>query len=142
VVQSQRPFAARPDLPARLESTIDEALRYWGGRWSDLAQVTITLEDGRYVTCPGRPNATGCFDGRGLRVSTQDLGTPFDCVEQTVLVHEIGHAVIGDREHTDPRWMDFEPVALSLDGRAGYSTNGEVACTLFPSVWRHLLGQP
>jgi hypothetical protein len=137
VVASQTPFATRPDLPGRLESTIDAALGYWGGSWSDLKPVTITLEDGRYVECQGHASATGCFDGRDLRVSTQDLGAPFACVEQTVLVHEIGHAVIGDPDHLDPRWMDFEPVVSSLDGRTGYAPGGEVPCPIYVSVWRH-----
>jgi hypothetical protein len=142
VIAAKTPFAMRPDLPARLESTVEAALGYWGGSWSDLRLVTITLEDSRYVECPGNASATGCFDGRDLRVSTQDLGTPFACVEQTVLVHEVGHAVIGDPNHVDPRWMDFEPVALGLDGRTGYTPDAEVACPIFVSVWRHPLGQP
>jgi len=137
VVASQTAFATQADLPGRLGSTVEAALGYWGGSWSDLRQVTITLEDGRYVQCLGHASATGCFDGRDLRVSTQDLGTPFACVEQTVLVHEVGHAVIGDPDHLDPRWMDFEPVAASLEGRTGYAPGGEVPCPLFVSVWRH-----
>jgi hypothetical protein len=142
VVDSQTPFATHPDLPGRLESTIDAALGYWGGSWSDLERVTISLEDARYVECLGHASATGCFDGRDLRVSTQDLGTPFACVEQTVLVHEVGHAVIGDPDHLDPRWMDFEPVASSLEGRTGYAPGGEVPCPLFVSVWRHPPASP
>jgi len=142
VVHAQTPFATSPDLPARLESTIAAALGYWGGGWSDLQRVTITLEDSRYVACAGHASATGCFDGRELRVSTQDLGSPFACVAETVLVHEGGHAVIGDPDHHDLRGMDFEPVARSLDGRTGYASGGEVACPIFVSVWRHPLGQP
>jgi hypothetical protein len=142
LVHSQVPFATRPDLAARLESTVDEALGYWGGEWSDLRGVTITLEEGRYVTCAGHASAAGCLEGRELRLSTQDLGSPFACVEATVLVHEIGHAVIGDPGHTDARWMDFDPLARSLDGRTGYTADGEVACRVFVSVWRHPLGQP
>ena len=53
VVDSQTPFATHPDLPGRLESTIDAALGYWGGSWSDLERVTISLEDARYVECLG-----------------------------------------------------------------------------------------
>jgi len=140
VVDAQAPFATSPDLPARLESTVEAALGYWGGNWASLQRVTITLEDGRYVQCAGHPSAAGCFDGRHLRVSTQDLGRTFACVEQTVLVHEIGHAVIGDPGHVDPRWMDFEPVVRGLDGRTGYAPEGEVACPISVSVWRHLPG--
>lgn len=142
LVHSQVPFATSPDLPDRIETTVAASLGYWGGDWADLKAITITLEEGRYVECPGHPSATGCLAGGQLRLSTQDLGNPFACVEQTVLVHEIGHAVIGDPSHTDPRWMDFDPVARSLDGRTGYAASGAVACPLFVSIWRHPLGQP
>jgi hypothetical protein len=142
LVHSQAPFATRPDLPARLESTVDAALSYWGGNWSDLRGVTIALEEGRYVACAGHAAATGCFEGREVRLSTQDLGLPFACVEATVLVHEIGHAVIGDAGHADARWMDFDPLARDLEGRTGYAAAGEVDCPIAVSVWRHPLGQP
>jgi hypothetical protein len=136
------PFAQHPDFPARLESTIDAALRYWGGSWSDLAGMTITLEDGPYLTCGGSDRSLGCFDGN-IRMATTDPGIGvFSCVETTVLVHEIGHAVIGDRMHQDPRWMDFAAVAEALAGRVGYSAGGEVTCDLYPSVWRHLPATP
>jgi hypothetical protein len=54
-----------------------------------------------------------------------------------VLVHEIGHAVIGDATHEDPRWMDFQVLTTRLDGRRGYTATGEDTCQLFPSVWQH-----
>ncbi len=132
------PFAQRTDFPARLESTIDAALGYWGGSWRDLAGLTITLEDGPYLSCGGKSQSLGCYDGN-IRMVTQDPGVGvFSCIEETVLVHEVGHAVIGDRLHQDPRWMDFEAVARALDGRVGYSHAGEVACELYVSVWRSL----
>lgn len=136
VVDTGVPFASRPDLPARLESTAEAALAYWGGRWSDLAGATITLDAGDFVTCEGTEGATGCYDG-DVRISTSDFGRPYACVEQTTLVHEIGHAVIGDPDHLDPRWMDFGPVAEALWGRAGYTSDGVVDCPIAVSVWRH-----
>jgi hypothetical protein len=136
VVHSQAAFVLRPDLPGRLESTIDAALAYWGGDWRDMEGRTVTLEGDRYVQCHGVASATGCFDG-DIRVSTSDLGNTFSCVEQTELVHEVGHAVIGDAAHQDPRWMDFEAVAGVLAGRVGYTGAGQVECPIFVSVWRH-----
>lgn len=142
VNETAAPFARHTDFPARIESTIDAALRYWGGSWSDLAGKTITLEDGPYVSCGGSDRSLGCYDGN-IRMVTQDPGIgTFSCVETTVLVHEIGHAVIGDRLHEDPRWMDFGPVAAALAGRVGYSVSGEVACQLYVSVWQHLPARP
>ncbi len=136
VVSSGAPFAHRADLPTRIESTVDAALGYWGGSWQALAGSTITLDGDRYVHCAGNPGAIGCYDG-DIRVSTQDAGFTYYCVEETALVHEVGHAVIGDPEHLDPRWMDFSAVSQELAGRTGYSGDGEVPCQLWASVWQH-----
>ena len=141
VVETGAPFAHHPDFPARIESTLEVALRYWGGAWSDLAGSTITLVDAQYVSCGGT-SALGCWDG-DIRFTTRDPGIgTFSCVEQTILVHEVGHAVLGDPAHEDPRWMGFDPVYAALSGRIGYDTAGEVDCPLFASVWRHPNGAP
>lgn len=135
-LETPAPFARAPDFPERLETTLEAALRYWGGDWSDLAGVTITFTGATSVECGGR-SSLGCYDG-DIRLTTVDpsLGT-FACVEQTVLVHEVGHAVIGDPRHFDPRWMDLVPLEQELSGRVGYDTEGETACPIYPSVWRH-----
>ncbi len=139
-IESSVPFATQRDLPSRIETTVGAALAYWGGDWRTLAGRTITLSGEQYVSCGGSTQALGCYDG-DFRITTSDPGTgPFECVEQTVLVHEIGHAVIGDPEHEDPRWMDFGSVLDTLSGRVGYSADGEVDCTIYPSVWRHVTG--
>jgi hypothetical protein len=135
VVRSDAAFVQTSDFPDRVESTLSVALAYWGGRWEDLQGRTITF-DGGAVTCGGVTGAAGCFDGE-LHVSTSDLGSAFSCVEQTVLVHEVGHAVIGDAAHADARWMDFSEPERQLQGRIGYAPAGEVACPIFVSVWRH-----
>jgi hypothetical protein len=136
VVDSSAPFALRPDFPARTESTIDAALKYWGGSWQVLEGRTVTFEGEQHVACPGSPDAIGCYDGN-IRVSTRDVAFTYYCVEETVLVHEVGHAVIGDPDHLDPRWMDFAPVMEDLAGRTGYVEEGEVPCQLWVSVWQH-----
>jgi len=136
MVRSDAPFTAQPDLAHRIDSTLAAALAYWGGSFEQVAGMTITLDGARYVECGGVPGAIGCYDG-DIRVSTGDMGNDFACVEQTALVHEVGHAVIGDRGHTDPRWMDFESVASALDGRSGYDGERQTACPVAVSVWRH-----
>jgi hypothetical protein len=136
VVRTAAPFAARPDFPARVESTVEAALAYWGGGWDRLDGVTIDFEGTPHVACAGTAGAIGCFDG-DIRVTTQDPTVELTCVEQTALVHEVGHAVIGDAAHTDPRWMDFEPVAQALAGRPGYGAAGEAPCPIYLSLWRH-----
>jgi hypothetical protein len=140
VVDSSAPFALRPDLPARIESTAEAALKYWGGSWRVLPGMTITLVGDRHVACAGAPDAVACYDG-DIRVSTQDAGVDYRCVEETALVHEIGHAVIGDPSHLDPRWMDFVPVTQELAGRTGYAEDGEVPCQIWVSVWQHPPGR-
>jgi hypothetical protein len=141
VVESDAPFVRHPDLPSRIESTVDAALQYWGGTWEDLEATTIVL-GGDHVVCGTNPSALGCFDG-ALKIATADPGTgQVTCVEQTVLVHEVGHAVIGDPLHTDPRWMELEPVGDALQGRRGYTSTGEVDCLISLSVWRHPLNRP
>src|SRR5512138_335099 len=134
VVDTDAPFAQQPDLAPRVESTVEAALRYWGGDWATLRGRTITLSGRASVRCGGSEGALGCFDG-DVRVTTADPGTgTVRCVEQTVLVHEIGHAVLGDPYHEDPRWMQLEPVEGALAGRVGYTASGEADCTIHLSV--------
>jgi predicted small lipoprotein YifL len=135
-VNSDALFTQGADFRDRLESTLDAALAYWGGSWSDLAGRSISLEGSTFVACHGVASATGCFDGN-IRISTSDLGRTFSCVEETELVHEVGHAVLGDAAHQDPRWMDFVSVAQALSGRAGYSGAGETGCPIIENVWQH-----
>ncbi len=132
VVNSTADFTKRSDFPARIESTVDAALKYWGGSWAQLDGRSITFEGDRFVACGNTSSAIGCFDGN-IRVSTRDVAFTYSCVEATALVHEIGHAVIGDPDHTDPRWMDFGAVIDALQTEAG----GDSGCSIYPSVWRH-----
>ncbi|HET6413627.1 MAG TPA: hypothetical protein VFG53_16320 [Anaeromyxobacter sp.] len=141
VLETDAPFTEAADFQSRLHDTIDVALSYWGGSWSDLNGRTITIVDAPSVECGGG-SALGCFDGN-VQLTTRDpgLGT-FVCIEETVLVHEIGHAVLGDPDHTDPRWMQMDSVAAALSGREGYSSEGLVPCVPYVSVWRHPLDAP
>jgi len=136
VVRSDAAFTRSIDFPARIESTVDAALGYWGGSWSDLAGATIVFDGSPHVDCGNLGLSTGCYDG-DIRVSTLDAGESITCVEATVLVHEVGHAVIGDADHLDPRWMDFASLAGALDGRAGYAATGPASCVPVANVWRH-----
>lgn len=141
ILETSAPFAHAPDFGERIQSTIDVALQYWGGSWSEVAGRSILLVDDPYVSCGGG-RSLGCFDG-DIRLTTRDPGRgTLSCIEESVLVHEIGHAVLGDPNHTDPRWMELEPVASALSGRVGYLADGEALCTVYVSVWRHPLGSP
>jgi hypothetical protein len=142
-VQTTAPFASAPDFAVRLDDTIDVALAYWGGTRQDLAGKTIELVDEQNPHVCSNAGALGCYDGRTLAVTTRDPSTgTFLCVEQTALVHEIGHLVIGDPDHTDPRWMEMDTIAQALSGRTGYTASGTAPCDMYVSVWRHPLGTP
>jgi hypothetical protein len=141
VLQSDAAFTQAPDFQARLDNTIDVALAYFGGTRADIDGRSITFVDAPGVDCGGR-QALGCFDGN-IRLTTRDPGIgTFACVEQTILVHEIGHAVLGDPDHTDPRWMEMDAVASELNGRTGYVDGGAAPCVTYVSVWRHPLDSP
>jgi len=136
VVRSDAAFAQQPDFAPRIESTVAAALEYWGGSWSDLNGKSIEFDSAAHVQCAGVSAAVACYDG-DIRVSTQDAGTTLPCVEETALVHEVGHAIIGDPDHTDPRWMDFSTVAAKLRGRQGYGQGRETECPISISMWQH-----
>ena len=136
LVRSDAAFTRSPDFPVRVESTLQAALDYWGGTWTDLAGTLIVFDGSPHVACAGHESSTGCYDG-DIRVSTVDAGEPISCVEATVLVHEVGHAVVGDPGHADPRWMDFASLAGALEGRTGYASAGLVSCMPVANVWRH-----
>lgn len=141
-LDTDAPFAREPGFPRRLEEVLQGTLQYWGGGWDALAGRTLTLTSDHEVSCGGIAGASGCYDG-ALRVSTWERGLgPAACVERTVLVHEVGHAVVGDRLHHDPRWMDMAALGDALAGGDGYSTAGEVPCVVAVSVWRHPLDAP
>ena len=141
VLETSAPFAYQPDFSDRMQNTVAVALDYWGGAQDDLDGRTITFVDDQYVACNGSA-ALGCYDGN-IRLTTRDpgLGT-FACVEATILVHEIGHLVLGDPRHTDPRWMEMDTVAAELSGRPGYTASGDTPCITYLSVWRHPLNSP
>ena len=141
-IDTSAAFAHQVGFPARIEAVIGASLAYWGGGWDRLAGRELTLSNGPYVTCGDARSASGCWDGN-LRISTWDPGVgTVACVEQTVLVHEIGHAIVGDRLHQDPRWMEFDSVAAALAGGTGWGPDGATTCQVSVSVWRHPLDAP
>jgi hypothetical protein len=141
VLETDAPFVNAGDFTERMRDTTDVALAYWGGTWGDMAGRTITLVDAPYVPCHGA-ESLGCTAG-DIVLTTRDPGVgTVSCIEETVLVHEIGHAVIGDPDHLDPRWMQMDEVAEALGGHLGYAAGGTVPCPTYVSVWRHPLGSP
>jgi hypothetical protein len=104
--------------PAVVERTItaaDTAARVWGGSPGDLDGYTIHLRHG-YLggNRVGHTTTIPILGGGDIEVSV--LSGP-SCVEATVVSHEVGHVVIGDGDHGDPRWRDvgfWDRVAAEL----------------------------
>ena len=110
-------FAQDPEFPARLERMMRLGARYWSGsddlapwrRW-DLRFESTVFNCG---SLEGR--ALGCTDhaSQVMAVSTKDPSSyhykwQVPCVEVTEVIHEMGHALIGDGDHRDRRWRRFE----------------------------------
>lgn len=142
-LQTSAPFAGAADFDTRLARTIDIATAYWGGTRQALAGEVIEFVDEQNPSHCANASALGCYDGHTISVTTRDPSSgTFLCLEQTALVHELGHAVIGDPNHTDPRWMEMDAVADALAGQPGYTADGTAPCDMYVSVWRHPLGTP
>jgi hypothetical protein len=105
-LKSSQRWVASPDAEERLRRLAVAAARYWGGSEQSLGGWALVVVDGM-VSCSGRP-AVGCVDprDRGIVVSaTDNIASPsVVCAEATSVAHEVGHAVIGDTGHVDPRW--------------------------------------
>jgi hypothetical protein len=111
------PFAKDPAFPARVERMLRLGARYWSGS-EDLApwrawQVRFQATTFNCGSLEGR--AVGCTDHveNVLQVSTKDPASyhykfQVACVEMTELIHEMGHAYLGDGDHHDPRWRHFD----------------------------------
>ena len=110
-------FASAPDFPARLERMMRIGARYWSGS-DDLAPWrTWDLRfEGTAFNCGSlEGRALGCTDQANhvMAVSTKDPSSylykwPVPCVEVTEVIHEMGHALIGDGDHRDRRWRRFD----------------------------------
>ena len=81
----------------------------WGADPATVLDGWVVVYGGYAYPCPvadeGRWPADGCY-GREepvLRVNTS--AAPAGC-RMAALVHELGHLVIGDAAHLDPRWAE------------------------------------
>jgi hypothetical protein len=116
-------WAHDPALPDRLHRVISAAATYGGGSASQLHGWVVVLED-TWAECSGiAPHSTlGCTRWGEERIGVDVNGV--DCVEQTVLAHEVLHAIIGDACHRSPLWRDFTQVENALrDGECEVSAD-------------------
>jgi hypothetical protein len=121
-VESAQPWLHAPDTEVRIRRALDISAAYWGAE--RLAGLRIHFMD--VDACDGAGGGcTTYYDPAGWVPLDADYTyrqIEFDvsqgigaghCVESTPLAHEIGHAVLWDPGHTDPRWDG--QVALYVD---------------------------
>ena len=123
VPDARAPWLSRPDTPARLHAVFEASLAFWGATTIPAdSKIIILPSDGSVFPC-GQPTWNACFhtetrEDFGVRrtrwvIEARDDvggwsadGSPAPCVELFELPHEIGHGVIGDFGHVDPRWRE------------------------------------
>jgi hypothetical protein len=99
-----------PGLAARAAAAARTMAGVWGGDPSSFDGWTITFLD-RHIErrgtsfVVGKTTHTPILGGGRIEIWT---GTSKVCVEATNLAHEVGHVVVGDHHHRDPRWLDRE----------------------------------
>lgn len=94
-------------LLAEVERSIEVGAEVWGVDDGVLSGWTIAFQGGWFPcqTAAGAEWTWGCtYPAHRLVYAAPDDG-PLRC-RSSVLVHEIGHVVIGDPAHTDPRWVE------------------------------------
>jgi hypothetical protein len=98
------------DVAERTTSAADAAARAWGGSRDSLDGWIVRYVGGDFIDCDGT-RADGCSSagalGGGGTMRLLASASP-TCLEATSLAHEVGHAVIGDHDHRDPRWRDSQ----------------------------------
>lgn len=112
-VESTSLWMHTADTEARIWRAVDIGAAYWGS--DRLAGVRIRFMDS--AACGGAGGGcTRYYDPDGWVPSDADYTyreIEFDvsqgigaghCIESTPLAHELGHAVLWDPDHTDPRW--------------------------------------
>jgi hypothetical protein len=112
-------FARDAEFPARLERMMRLGARYWSGS-DDLTpwRAWDLRFEGTAFNCGSlEGRALGCTDqaNHTMAVSTKDPASflykwSVPCVELTEVIHEMGHAYLGDHDHRDPRWRRFGPL--------------------------------
>lgn len=108
-LRSQTAWVQRADAQQRLFATADRAARFWGATGNqDMAGWLVIVQDGT-IECGGGVDL-GCtyFSswpwGRIVLSAAAGEAWLTRCAEQTLLAHEVGHAILDTPSHEDPRW--------------------------------------
>jgi hypothetical protein len=102
-------YLAAPDLEEHVSVVAANAALTWGGSPDSLGGYRLVLEQkpfdcGRSGEAAER--VVGCTWPDEKLIQVLALGAA--CPEATTIAHEVGHAVLGDAQHRDPRWRDPE----------------------------------
>jgi hypothetical protein len=124
-VDTSLAWAHDPTLPGRMERVMD-AVEAYAGKSASLRGWVVVLKDA-WAECPGAAphSILGCTEWANKVISVDVNGA--SCVEQTVLAHEVLHAIVGDACHKSPLWRDFAPVEAALQGEG---------CEVSADKWR------
>jgi hypothetical protein len=102
-------YLSSPDLASRARTVLSGAAAVWNAPATALDGYLLVFEQTPFdcgKTGPEADEITGCTweDKRVIQV----LALGAACPEATVIAHEVGHALLGDNDHSDPRWRDPE----------------------------------
>jgi hypothetical protein len=105
------PAAQQTDeTKATISRHISLALDYWGADRHVLDGYRIVYVNGSIPQCTEPWKLCLGYTEEHDSTITLDL-FQFVCgLEATALPHEIGHVVLGDGDHRDGRWRDFDPL--------------------------------
>ena len=105
-IESIQPWALRADAESRILGVAGRAARFWGAGVEQLDGWLVVVMDG-VVPC-GDSVQVGCTDFWPLQKMTVSAlageGWHPSCAEQTLLAHEVGHAILWTAGHDDARW--------------------------------------
>lgn len=81
------------------DAALRDALVYWGGDANALRGWDVIFHGSSLATCDGQ-RVQGCCDHCARTIVVMQGG---EC-RSYFLRHEVGHVIIGDSNHQDPRW--------------------------------------
>lgn len=115
------PPELRPEIEAHLENVVQAGLAWWGAQPADVAGWKVVFNrDPIYGYAAGLTVWRYRMVALMLPPGVMDGAVPA-CAEFIAggLPHEIGHVVIGDANHLDPRWADEGLIDTAMEVAAG-----------------------
>jgi hypothetical protein len=107
----------RDPSPEALERALRLSAEWWDGSISDLRGWTVIFHDAAFPLDPSDPSYLVGGVTRSYS-RTMEVALKYDlfCPEISAwpLPHEIGHAIIWDAAHLDPRWEQLDELGRLL----------------------------